>query len=780
MDNSQDNTASISMMLAAQTETIACGLFDSTGGQNIYIGDSIYTSYFAIHNMSSSQTYGLVAPATIGTQPATTAHFYLAFSVAVLLSDGTYPTSGDPDWLVSAHTTTNSSGQTMVSGLYLTYIGANPYQLAPESNHFIPIIYKSLDNYDDETECKITISLINLSTLWSPAPPPQAAIVMNESLGAFVYELFSEIVGVGAVYTDGQTANTIVLRLTNPTTSAILLAADSTIFKFSIDTAANNTDASATAALCTPTQAQQISISVPSGFATPNAASNENDLRTVWEIKTSPGSSHLSIPAGGALDFTIAGIKTDFPVGRTALYVQCVNVPSLHGQIRLCMVDKTALYTPQWVSGTASYQVGTTLNSAALLYAPTTLTNGGAGLKLYGATLADPSASIGLIRIDGTGGYHGIMMENIGGSTYGLNISAVSAAAALYVSQTGSGAAMTIMGGAGITANNNSPTLHLTQNAGGNSLKLTGGAGAVIETVNSDSSSLTITANTTASALQITQNGNGNGLTVTQNTGAFAATLNNRGLSIQNVTSNYNGLLMSVNTTVNAIDVTQAGTGSALKLTQSSTGRTLQATGGAGVSIDGISGSNVALTLSANSTGAALSVNQSGTGAGINIIQNNGPSLTIQQGGSSAGLTINQTGTGPALLASATSGQQAAKFTGDVEIDGNLVVKGGRITIDTQNDSGNYVILQSMSKGDGATLEVMTSGFGPANIYGWDFYGHDANFDDDITLSTSSKIYFTSSGVSQNGNIHFNTTYGMSVTQNIQDSGKIKLDSSQS
>lgn len=768
-DNSQDNAASIRMMVTAQTETIACGLFDSTGGQNIYLGESIYTSYFAIHNTSSSQTYGLVAPASIGSQPVTASHFYLAFSLGVLLSANGYPKSGDPDWVVSAHTSTNSNQQTVVTGLYLTYIGTNPYMLAPESNHFIPILYKSLDSYDGESECSVTISLMNLSTLWSPTPPPQPAIVMTEDLGAFVYELLPQLVGVGAIYTDGQTANSVILRLTNPTTSAILLNANTLIFKFSIDTAANNTDVSAMTALCTPTQAQSISIGVPSGFDTPSAPNNANNTRTVWEIKTSAGASHVSIPAAGALDFTLSGIITNFPAGRTSLYIECVNVPSMQGQVLVCMIDKSPLYTPQWASGTVSSAVGTTLNSAALLYAPTTLTNGGAGLKLSGAALADTSASIGLLRIDGTGGYHGILMNNIGGSAYGLNISAASAAAALYVSQTGSGAAMTIIGGSEMTADNDSPALHITQNDSGNSLQLTGGAGAVIETVDSDSSSLTINANSTASAINITQSGTGNGLSITQNSGAFAATLSNRGLSIQNVSEGYNGLLMSVSTNIEAMNVTQAGTGTALKLTQSNTGKTLQATGGAGVSIDGISGSSVALTLSSNSTGAALSVNQSGTGAGINIIQNNGPSLTIQQSSGSAGLSINQTGSGAALVASVPSGQQVAKFTGDIEIDGNLTVKGGRITINTGND-GNYIVLQSMNKG-GSALEVMTSDWGPANLYVWSIY-----------MGTGSgtgggHINFGSPDNSQNGGIYFDTSNGMSVSQNIKDSGKIKLDS---
>ncbi len=764
-DMQQGSTASITLMLTAQTDMIACGLFDSTGGQNIYVGDSIYTSYFAIHNKSSSQAYGLVAPASIGQQPATASHFYLTFSVDILLADGTYPTSGDPDWVVTARTTVNTSGQTVVSGLYLTYMGSTPLSLAPQGSYLVPILYKSLSTYTDSDECKVTMSLMNLGTLWSPAPPQQPSIVMNESIGAFIYELLPEIVGLGTVYTDGQTASSITLRLTNPTTSAILLDANTTAFKFSIDTANSSADPSASAALCTPDQAAKITVGVPNGFTPPPTANNQNNLRTVWDIKT--GSTHTNIPAGGKLDFTLSGIQTDFPAGRTALYIQCINVPTLQGQVLVCMMEKTPLYTPQRPSGT-------TLNSAALLYAPATLTNGGAGLKLAGAQLSDANASIGLLRIDGTGGYHGILIENIGGSTFGLNIHAQSAAAALYVSQTGSGAAMTIVGGAEINANNSSPTLHITQSGSGKSLQVTGGVGMLIESVGADSTSLTINTNSSASAVNITQDGGGNGLTINQNSGAFAATFNNRGLSIHNVSGGNNGLLMSANTSLNAVDVTQAGSGAALKLTQSGSGSTLLASGGAGVTINNISGSSVALTLSSNSTAAALSVNQSGTGAGINIIQNNGPSLTIQQGGSSAGLSINQTGTGPALQASAPAGKQAAKFTGDVEIDGNLTVKGGSIIIDTHNDSTRYILLQSASSGD-PTLVLLTPGFGPADISLWSII-----MGDYVSSNTKGSINFASSNGSQTGYIYFNPTYGMSVIQNVKDSGKIKLDSDES
>ncbi|MCU0476980.1 MAG: hypothetical protein MUC99_12900, partial [Anaerolineae bacterium] len=231
MNDTQASATPLTMTLATQTKNIVGTLVDQNGNQNLYIGDETYTAYLVIRNENANTAYGLVPPSDPQGSPATNAHFTLAFSADILLAEGGYPVSGSPDWLVTPRTATNQNGQTLVSLLYVAYIGSEPLTLQPLAHYSVPILYQSVSSYTDSTECSITLSLINLTTLWNPAPPAQQGISITEDITTFTFQLIPQLVGVASVFNDGHTNNSVILRMINPTTSAIVLSPNSTLFK---------------------------------------------------------------------------------------------------------------------------------------------------------------------------------------------------------------------------------------------------------------------------------------------------------------------------------------------------------------------------------------------------------------------------------------------------------------------------------------------------------------------------------------------------------------------
>jgi len=678
-------------VLSVSSESIecdlACEIVGDTGGKDLYIGDSTYTMYVTIRNEGST-TYTLT-----GQRPdeITNAHFELNFSAHILLAVGydntTYPRSDDTtNWVVTYQVVTGTS---YITNLLLLYTGQTPVSLPPNGTLVVPIQYRTDPETDAET-CRITVKPGNDNALWSPLPGCAAGLQVTENVAPYTFQLTAFIVGGDTLLNDGVTGNRFTLRLLNPTTTPILLQPNTTVFEISIDTAAS----ASTTALSSTTDAQNISLSTSNiGLTTEvNGGSSGNTPRRVWTVKTGNQTNPIIIPATGSVDFTFTNVQTDMPPGRSMIYVRCINVPSMGGQVLISSVEKTPAFAAQ---GT-----GVNINAAQLLYAPSSLTSGGAGLVLKGDAIT--SGDRFLLKLDGTNGYTGIRMDNISGSGYGLYIS----------------------------GNTTSPVVQIEQNSTTNySLRTDGGWGVGIYNVANQSSGLYVELSSVNAGVKVKQN----------STGYSADLQGGAGVSISNIVGANMGLTLATNST-----------NIGLRLTQSGTGNSAIFYGGAGVSIETITGNNRGLNIATNSITDSLYINQTGTGmsarisggAGVEIdgVTNGANGLYVNTNTNVDSVNINQSGTGHALKLSVNNTNQAlyvsqnnssgmaAKFTGNVEIDGNLTVKGGNIILQSDANSNVYqIILRTgqLISSQGATLFVQTSGNGPANIQVWRAYVSD-------------------------------------------------------
>lgn len=692
---------------------LACEIMGDTGGKDIYIGDSTYTMYVTIRNEGST-SYRLTGKQPDGT---TNAHFELNFSAHILLAgeydNETYPQSASSDWAVTYQTV---SGTDYITNLFLFYVGQTPLNLPPNGTLVVPIQYRTDTESDAET-CRITVKPGDDPALWSPLPGCAAGMQVTEDVTAYTYQLTAFVVGGDTLLNDGATANRFTLRLLNPTTTPILLQPNTTAFEISIDTGSDATG------LCIADQARQISVATTAqGFNAPTYPQGNNVPRSVWTVRTANQNTPIVIRAGGAVDFTFANVKTALPPGRSMIYVRCVNVPSMGGQVLIASVEKSPAFPAQ---GTQ-----TNINAAQLLYAPSALTNGGAGLSLKG----DPITSGGerfLLKLDGTNGYTGIRMDNISGNGYGLFLESTTNQPVFVINQRGTGTVLSLLqttktnpiidvsGGKGVVfrdmngdfpgltlrANTTVGALQVNQSGAGNSALFYGGAGVSIETITGNNRGLNIAANSSSDGLKVSQSGVGNS----------ALFWGGAGVSIQGVPSDKHGLHIDVNTSSN----------SALKVYQSGTNNSAYFSGGSGVKIDGVT-SGSALNLTATTSSNAAYINQAGTGH----------ALKIETNSTTQALYVTQS----------NANGMAAKFNGKVEINGDLVVKGGNIILQSDANSSAYQIIlmtgQAVS-GHGATLLVKNSGNDQANIQIYRAYVSNHVY---WGANQEAKVYYDNSG----------------------------------
>lgn len=650
---------------------LACEIVGDTGGKDIYIGDSTYTMYVTIRNEGST-TYRLTGKQPDGT---TNAHFELNFSAHILLAgtyeNETYPQSDSPDWTVTHQTVSDTN---YITNLFLFYTGQTPLTLPPNGTLVVPVQYRTDTESDAET-CRITVKPGDDPALWSPLPGCAAGMQVTEDVTPYTFQLTAFVVGGDTLLNDGGTPNRFTLRLLNPTTTPILLQPNTTAFEISIDT---NSDATG---LCSAIQAKDISVTTTAqGFAAPTYPSGSNVPRSVWTVRTANQNTPIVIRAAGSVDFTFANVKTASAPGRSMIYVRCVNVPSMGGQVLITSVEKSPAFPAQ---GT-----GTNINAAQLLFAPSGLSSGGAALSLKGGSITSGGERF-LLRLDGTNGYTGIRMDNIGGNGYGVFLESTTNAPVFVINQRGTGTVLSLL-----QTTNTNPIIDVS-----------GGKGVVFRDMNGNFPGLTLRANTSVGAMQVNQSGAGNSAYFTGGAGVL----------IDNVGTNNNGLCINVSTNNN----------SALKVNQTGTNNSAYFTGGAGVKIDGVSSGN-ALYLSANTSSNAAYINQSGTGH----------ALKIETSSTNQALYVTQ---------SNASGM-AAKFNGKVEIDGDLVVKGGNIILQSDANSSAYQIIlmtgQAVS-GHGATLLVKNSGNDQANIQIYRAYVSNHVY---WGANQEAKVYYDNSG----------------------------------
>lgn len=711
---------------------LACEIVGDTGGKDIYIGDSTYTLYVTIRNEGST-SYRLTGKQPDGT---TNAHFELNFSAHILLAgeydNETYPQSASADWAVTYQTV---SGTDYITNLFLFYVGQTPLNLPPNGTLVVPIQYRTDTESDAET-CRITVKPGDDPALWSPLPGCAAGMQVTEDVTAYTYQLTAFVVGGDTLLNDGATANRFTLRLLNPTTTPILLQPNTTAFEISIDTGSDATG------LCTADQARQISVTTTAqGFNAPTYPQGNNVPRSVWTVRTANQNTPIVIPAAGSVDFTFANVKTALAPGRSMVYVRCASIPSMGGQVLIASVEKSPAFPAQ---GTQ-----TNIKAAQLLYAPGTVGSGGSGLLIKGA--AQSSGSLNLLQIDGTNGHTGLSISNIGGSAHGLSV----------------------------RGNTSSPVGQFTQDSTTNySLRADGGWGVGIYNVTNQSSGLYVELSSINAGVKVQQNSTGNS----------AIFYGGAGVSIETITGNNRGLNIAANST-----------GDGLKVSQQGAANSAYFTGGRGVKIDGVTSAN-SLNINTNASSDAMYINQQGEGSGINVYATSlngqaisathmnasgtaakfrgkvevdvgginidsitsGNALHINAATSSNALHVNQTGTGHALKIETSSTNQAlyvsqsntsgmaAKFSGKVEIDGDLVVKGGSIILQSDAGSTAYQITlrtgQAPISNQGATLFVQTSSAGPANIQVWQAYVSDHIY---WGANQEAKVYYDGDGGSK-------------------------------
>jgi hypothetical protein len=485
------------------------------------------------------------------------------------------------------------------------------------------------------------------------------------------------------------------------------------------------------------------------------------------------------------VDFTFTNVKTALAPGRSMIYVRCVAIPSMGGQVLIASVEKSPALPAQ----------GTDFNAAQFLFAPSGLTSGGAALSLKGGSITSGGERY-LLKLDGSNGYTGIRMDNISGNGYGVFLESTTNAPVFVINQRGTGTVLSLLqttktnpiidvsGGKGVVfrdmngdfpgltlrANTTVGALQVNQSGGGNSAVFYGGAGVSIETITGSNRGMSIAANSSSDGLYINQTG----------AGRSALFSGGKGVKIDTVLEGENGLY--VNSATNDT--------SAIKINQTGMGHIAHFSGGAGILIDSITDDKRGLNITTDSTSDGLYVNHTGTGksarfsggGGVKIenIPDGSNGLYVNTDTSVDSVNINQDGAGHGLKVTANNETQtlrveqtnsagtAAKFKGKVEIDGDLVVKGGNIILQSDADSSSYQITlrtgEAAFDGD-AVLIIQHSSSKLATVQ-----VHRAYVSDHVYWGPNqeAKIYYDSDGGSK----------GLFLTQNSGPKGHLLTDGS--
>ena len=708
---------------------IVCNITDGRGHRAIYTGQPVdstpYTLQFVVTNESetSYQLNPLRAPIT-----NENCHFYIQFTNPVLLADAPYPTTTDPNW-TSAYYADSSN---LVEVIYLAWTSeGGPLLFEPGLINSIraAILYQSTT----ETNEEVNVTVFFNADAFTPTLPGDSAngVDFSTELIAGYPQLLCQTVGPATILNDGATPCSVVIRINNPSDLAVSLPANSDIFRISIDTVAHDGDDGSDAALTTTDQVAGLSASLDASLQehfsiSDSNATGDNNLNISWTVSNKTDYP-LSIGPNSSFDITLGSIVTSLPPGITNIGIEFLNVLEMQNQVHFVPVSKTPFsFQPCTLSGNG--------------FGPSKGTDAPSGLSLYyknTATSAPPVGALFVFKTENVGlgvvqenpaqmsavfrGGAGVVIDDVSSDNYGLRISHSSSQAGLTVSQTGSGTAADFAGPAGVTiqgATGSNYALSITSNQAGagqglsitlpsgdaQSAKFSGGSGVSIDGVGGSHTGLSITTNSTGSPLAVSQTGSGPtasfdggaGLTVSPSSGSAVAL---------------------------TIDVDSTGQG--LLINQSGAGRAVELMGGGGLYIHDTTSQGAALEVDVSTTSQALKVNQSGAGPSAQFTGGSGVSITGSSGVDSA-LTVTGSGATEALTVSGKT-----KLSGNVEIDGSLTVN-GLITLNYQDVT---ITLKPMDTG-GATLEVMTASWGPANIKVWDAnVGHDVNVDHNVNVT---------------------------------------------
>lgn len=684
-----------------------------------------YTLQFVVTNESdtSYQLDPLQAPITNDN-----CHFYIQFTTPVLVADSPYPTTTDPNW-TSAYYADSSN---LVEVIYLAWTGeGSPLQFEPGLVNSIraAILYQSTT----ETNEEVSVTVYFNAQAFTPTLPGDSAngVDFSTELVAGSPQLLCQTVGPSTVLNDGVTPSSVVIRINNPTDFAVSLPANSDIFRISIDTVSNVGDTGSGSALTTtelggalkPT----LDASLEDHFSISDSnAKGHNNLTVSWTVSNTTNYP-LSVGPNSSFDITLGSIVTSLPPGITNIGIEFLNVLGMQNQVHFVPVSKTPFTDePCTLAGNG--------------FGPSEGKDAPSGLSLHyenAATSNPPVGALFVFNTENVGlgvvqkntaqmsavfrGGAGVVIDSVSSDCYGLRISHESSRAGLTISQTGSGTAADFVGPAGVTiqgATGSNYALSISSNQAGagqglsitlpsgdaRSAKFSGGSGVSIDGVEGDCTGLSITTNSTGCPLAVSQTG----------TGPTASFDGGAGLTVSPSSGSAVGL---------TIDVDSSGQG--LLINQSGAGRAVELIGGGGLYIHETTSQGASLEVDVSTTSQALKVNQSGTGPSAQFTGGSGVSITGSNGVDSA-LTVTGSGATEALTVSGKT-----KLSGNVEIDGGLTVN-GLITLNYQNVT---VILKPMDTG-GATLEVMTASWGPANIKVWDAnVGHDVNVDHNVNVT---------------------------------------------